>query len=250
MFLFKKIVAPLFLPLPICLLLFTAGLVLLWFTRRQKAGRVFVTAGTLILTFCSYDVVTKQFLRPLERQYPPLVLNEQTTSSVKWIVVLGGGVALDAHVPHMSRLSGASLARLVEGIRLHRELSEAKLLLSGSASEAEVMQRLAESLGVGKDRLVLDAESRDTEDQARMVRQIVKDDALILVTSASHMPRSMELFGKAGMRPLPAPTDYEALDSPRVGPSDFYPGSEAIHKAEAAIHEYLGRVWARLRGKA
>ena len=39
MFLFKKLVAPFLMPVPFFLALLLAGLALLFFTRRQKAGR-------------------------------------------------------------------------------------------------------------------------------------------------------------------------------------------------------------------
>ncbi len=48
MFLFKKLLAPFFFPLPLCLAFLGLGLMLLWFTRRQRAGRTLVTLGTLL----------------------------------------------------------------------------------------------------------------------------------------------------------------------------------------------------------
>jgi hypothetical protein len=40
MFLLKKIVAPLFLPLPVCVLLLGVGIGLLWFTRRGLSSTI------------------------------------------------------------------------------------------------------------------------------------------------------------------------------------------------------------------
>ena len=54
MFLLKKIIAPLLFPLTACLLLIGVGLVLLWFTRRQKAGKIFATSGFALLVVLSY----------------------------------------------------------------------------------------------------------------------------------------------------------------------------------------------------
>ncbi|MBW2649390.1 MAG: YdcF family protein [Deltaproteobacteria bacterium] len=92
-------------------------------------------------------------------------------------------------------------------------MPESRLVFSGGAvfdpvSEAEVMARAAEIMGVEGDRIILEEISRDTGDQARLVQKIVGDERFILVTSASHMPRSMVLFRKSGMEPIPAPTDY------------------------------------------
>jgi hypothetical protein len=45
MLLLKKIVAPLFSPLPFCIEILLLGLIVLWFTRKQKTGKVVVSLG-------------------------------------------------------------------------------------------------------------------------------------------------------------------------------------------------------------
>lgn len=253
MFVLKKIISAFLLPLPFCLLLIFAGLILLWFTRRQKAGKILVTAGTIILTLCGYEIFARQIIKPLERQYAPLAVNAEMQSSVRWIVVLGGGAAEDEYVPQTNQLSDASLARVVEGVRIQRNLPNAKLIFSGgsifgSPAEAEIMRVVAVALGVEGERMVLDTQSRDTEDQARIIRTIVGDEPLILVTSAAHVPRSVALFENRGMRPTPAPTDYEAFDKKQIGVGDFFPSASSLNTVNSAIHERLGLAWARMKG--
>jgi len=63
------------------------------------------------------------------------------------------------------------------------------------------------------------------------------------------MPRSVDLFAKLGMRPIPAPTDFLVKESPGLTPSKVFPTPEALGKAERAVYEYLGEWWAALRGK-
>jgi len=90
MFLLKKIIAPFFMPVPACLLLALVGLFCLWFTRKQKTGKVFVTISVLLLGFFSYGAVSDMLAKPLEQEYPPIT-DIQAYKGVKWIVVLGGG---------------------------------------------------------------------------------------------------------------------------------------------------------------
>jgi uncharacterized SAM-binding protein YcdF (DUF218 family) len=66
MFLFKKIVPQFLFPVPLVLELLLLGLALLWFTRRQRAGRVLVSAGTGLLLIFSNAFVSHLLLRPLE----------------------------------------------------------------------------------------------------------------------------------------------------------------------------------------
>lgn len=204
--------------------------------------------------------MSKIFLKPLEYRYPPFDSPTQikgvtaAPSPIKWVVVLGGGVTSDPRIPAISRLQDHSLERLVEGIHLYRELPGSKLVLSGGKifdviSVAEVMANAAQSLGVSQKDIVLEADSKDTEDEARLIQPIIGRDRFIIVTSASHMPRSMALFTKSGMNPIPAPADYDVYDTPRLSPGYFYPTATGLRSTERAMNEYLGLAWEKIRGK-
>jgi uncharacterized SAM-binding protein YcdF (DUF218 family) len=252
MFLFKNLVAPLLFPVPFGLLLLAAGLALLWFSRRQKTGKVLASCGFAVLLLLSYAWLSKPLLRSLEHQHP--AASEAALAGVKWIVVLGGGTSSDPSVPLTSRVSSTTLARLVEGIRLQRQVPGSRLLLSGSAvfaagSDAQAMAAIAAALGVPAASIVLDDASPDTETQAVNVARIVADEPFVLVTSAYHMRRSMQLFVKAGLKPLAAPAQYLAQINPGVSPVDFYPGPGGLFVAQIAESEYLGIAWSMLRGR-
>ena len=251
MFLFKKIVAPLFFPVTIVLLMLVLGLFLLILSHRKKTGKVFILIGALLLGAFSYEAVSEKLLKPLEDTYPPLI-HPVNMEDVRWIVVLGGGHTSGQKLSVTSQLSDLSLFRLVEGIRLHREIPKSKLLLSGGrvfdpVSEANVMAEVAVAIGVKKENLVLEEDSKETEDQARIIYGMIKQERFILVTSASHMPRSMTLFKKLGMHPIPAPTEYQVKEGWRIAPKRFYPTADGLMKAERAFYEYLGLAWIKMR---
>jgi uncharacterized SAM-binding protein YcdF (DUF218 family) len=253
MFLLKKIVAPLFFPVTLILGILLLGLFLVSLTRRRKTGKIVVLIGILFLGVLSYDTVSDKLLQPLEYSYPPL-LSVENIQNIKWIVVLGGGHVSDPKLPVTSQISGTSLVHLVEGIRLYRGIPESKLILSGGApferiSNAQVSADVAIAIGVKKQDLILEKVSKDTEDEARLIQQVVGRDKFVLVTSASHMPRSMALFKKLGMDPIPAPTDYLVKETQKMNPNNFYPRAENLYKAERAFYEYLGLAWAKLRDK-
>jgi uncharacterized SAM-binding protein YcdF (DUF218 family) len=259
MFLLKKHLSPLRLPVPFCSVLIIVGLILLWSTRKQKAGKLLLTVGSLLLILLGYGVSTSWLLAPLERRYQPILIASSVTSTdpsqpIKWIVVLGGGGSYSTQLPSPSQLSNASLTRLIEGIRLHRQIPGSKLILSEgnifqSGPVGEIMGQVAQDLGVSRSDFAMETQSQDTEDQAAMVLPLVGTERFLLVTSASHMPRSMALFRKLGMNPIAAPTDFESLSSDTWRPSAFYPSAGGLRKAELAVHEYVGLVWAKLRGK-
>jgi uncharacterized SAM-binding protein YcdF (DUF218 family) len=129
-----------------------------------------------------------------------------------------------------------------------------RLLLSGgsvfgSAPDAETMRSLAVSLGVEPAALVLDPASPDPETQAEVVRAQLGGEEFFLVTSASHMHRSVSLFRKAGANPIPAPTHFLMQRNRGVSPADFFPSSGGLRRAEAVTYEYLGLAWAKVRGR-
>lgn len=261
MFVLKKIVAQLFFPAPLCLEILIAGLILLLITKKQRAGKIVISVGTALFMFLSYPILSNTLLKRLEHRHPPLITNTASDFTpdgaippVKWIVVLGGGHTSDQKIPLTGQLSGASLFRLIEAIRLHNQIPGSRLIVSEGkvfdpVSGAETMAAVARSMGVKEEDIVLEADSRDTIDEARLIKPIVGDDAFILVTSASHMPRSMGMFRKLGMNPVAAPTDYAVKERQGVSPSDFFPDTSSFRKSENVIYEYLGLLWAKLRGQ-
>jgi uncharacterized SAM-binding protein YcdF (DUF218 family) len=259
MFLVKKIVALFFYPVGLCLGILILGLFCLWATRRQRLGRVLVTLGTVLLLLLSTSLISSWLLVPLEQRYPALLHPEtvswgsKDSTSPKWIVVLGGGHVSDPRLPANSQISATALGRVVEGVRLHKVIPGSKLLLSGGAvfdpvPEAEVMAQVAVLLGVKPQDIVLESDSRDTAEEAEIIASMIGREKFFLVTSAAHMPRSMALFKKRGMQPIPAPADFRAPNTQSSGLVRFFPGVWSLGQSQIALHEYLGLVWAWLRG--
>jgi len=252
MFMLKKIVAPFFYPVSLCLEFLLAGLALLWFTRRQRAGKVLVTLGSSLLVFLSFAFGADLLLKPLEGWYPPLT-RPPAEGPVPWIVVLAGGIKDDPKLPALGKLSQESLYRIMEGVRIQRELPGSRLVVSGGpvsgdAAEAAVMAEAAVGLGMAPEDVFQETASRDTEEQARLIQEIVGREKFILVTSALHLPRAMVLFRSRGLQPIPAPAGSRMAENTGSSPRLWFPRPENLQKSEAALHEYLGLVWAWLRG--
>ena len=237
--------------MPVCLFLCFTGLALLWWTQKQKLGKVLVTLGLLLLTALSYEPVSNALLGPLERQYPPYVKREGPPA--KYVVVLGGGHTSDPSLPITSQIGDESLKRLVEGIRIYRDNPGSKLVLSGgswldSDTDAGIMAKTARAIGMNDADIILESESRDTEDQARLLKPLLSTNQFILVTSASHMPRSMRLFNSQYLMGEAAPTEHMVRRG-GDGPSTYFPRGRRLQQAERAFYEYMAAVWLRLRSQ-
>ena len=252
MFWLKKWLGGLLMPLPFTLTLIVLGLLLLWFTRRQRLGKALCTLGTLLLILFSLRPVSMELLRPLEQQYPPFPAQQ----SVDFILVLGHGHVSDPSVPLTSQPISNAYARILEAIDLKRRNPQAKLVLSGNISSdpiscAEMYARIAEHYGIPRQEMILIEDAYDTHDEVSRYRAIIGDHPAALVTSASHMPRAMGLMRQAGLQVIPAPTDYMGRHPQRPIPSYGYlPEGRYLMYSETALHEWIGAIWHQLRNQS
>jgi uncharacterized SAM-binding protein YcdF (DUF218 family) len=253
MFLLRKIISTLLLPFNLCLALLLFGLMLVLLTRKQKAGKTLMATAALLLLCFSLPPVAEILTGSLESRFKPVSTESLSESSIRWIVVLGGGH--NSSRQSGSQLSSSSLARTIEGIRIYRMKSGRKLLLSGGTvfdpiPNAEAASQVAKSLGVKEEDILLETKSKDTEEEARFLASTIGQEKFFLVTSAIHMPRSVSLFKQQKMNPVPAPTDYAF----RVQNPHFLlrilPNATSLQQSERAMREYMGITWGRLRGRA
>jgi uncharacterized SAM-binding protein YcdF (DUF218 family) len=116
--------------------------------------------------------------------------------------------------------------------------------------EAVEMKELAVRLGVREDAILLDTASRTTYENAVQAKRILGPVAIVLVTSASHVPRASRLFRKQGLDVTPYPCGYLTREQPGSGwdgnPFDLIPQLEALQRSTIAIAEFMGMViyWA------
>ena len=262
MFYFKKFVTFLLSPLNLGLILALVGLFFLWFGkgRREREGKLLVTAGLFWICFFGLGPVAHSLMKPLEKPYLPKTKDGEISKDLQpapeFVVVLAGGHRADPGLPLSSNLGYPAMQRLMEGIILHRRFPESKLILSGGMlsfekKECETMNEMALALGVDPKNIILEGNSRDTRGQAEELRTVLKDRPFLLVTSANHMQRAMTLFKGQGMTPIPAPTAF-SISAFQEDPDGFkfpYPGLAYLGTSHRALHEHVGTLWAKLRGQ-
>lgn len=206
-------------PFNILWLLVVAG-VLCHFLKRASVSRILFLVSGIWFLMISTPLVPVWFLNSLEDQYEPVRVDQLSDPDAEYhIVVLGGGHGFDDRLPANSLLSLNALGRLNEGIRLHRQLPESRLILSGYSSsgkttQAEMLRNTALLLGVDEDKLLMQKEPGNTYEEAMIYSEkFGTEKPVILVTSAVHMPRSVIVFEKFGISPIPSPTNYRLRGS-------------------------------------
>lgn len=246
---FKRLVGSLLMPFPVALGLMSLGLLLIW--RKRRGGRVVALAGFAVLIVTSSQGIGNWAVHSLESKFPPL--KSAPADAPAFIAVLG-----NAHSPVLeqsatSRLNFLSQPRLVEAVRLARIVPHATLLLCGADSKThgahpDVLAQAAVELGIAGARLERIGPVYDTHDEILALRDRVGDESLILVTTAWHMPRALAMARRAGLNATPAPVGYEVPYSGGRPLAWFSFGPDGLERSTIAAREYLGLLWARLRG--
>jgi uncharacterized SAM-binding protein YcdF (DUF218 family) len=161
---------------------------------------------------------------------------------IKYIHVLGSGHHDDFSQPISSILTDDATKRVLEGVIIHKNTPNSKIIFTGyaghtSTSTAEINAKLALALGVKKEDIIINSQPKDTAQEAEFTKTLLGDEPFVLVTSATHMPRSMKLFESLGLHPI-RKVKVRYIIEPRVS---------SIYNAQIAMHEYLGMFYNNLR---
>lgn len=249
LFMLKKFLGGLFMPVPLLLLLLVWTVLLLLRKKTRWAGAIFASLATVLLFVGSYAPITNSIIAPLEQEYPAYQVE---TEPVDYVAVLGHSHVSSDTQPITSQLSPTGVVRVTEGIRIYRLNPGSKLIFTGYSAEdpvsyPEKSKQLALALGVPEADILTFDGPQDTAEEANLLAANFSGKKLVLVTTASHMPRAMLLCKAAGIQPTPAPTDH--LSKP-VQNKLLFPSAKTLAKAQYWAHEQLGLLWTKLIQKA
>ncbi len=219
--------------------------------RRKK--RSLITAAVLILFFTN-TFILDEFVRAWEISV--VKYGEEKHHDIG--IVLGGGVTYDKQKGRVGY--GHNMQRYTDAIDLYKRGIIKKILVSsGSGSmvydwkEADWIKKMYVQFGVAEEDVWVENRSRNTAENAQFTKQFLDSlqwqGSAYLITSASHMRRSMACFNKAGIKADPYCTNK--MTGPRVFYPDhlFLPNAFALVKWDALIHEWIGCVAYKVTGK-
>ena len=228
-FILKKIVSEFIMPLPIGIILAIIALVYLY-KNKYFISKIFLSISIVWIFLFSYAPFANMLLSPLENSYKKLL---SIPKNVKYIVYLGGD----------------QQARGWEVLRLYNKINNVKIITSGyqgrgNIPEAIKTANILKDIGIKSEDIIIHKKPQDTYQEALKIKEFLKDEKFILVTSAYHIKRAMMTFKKVGLSPIAAPSDFLIKDKDKAL---SLPRAYHLYKSKRAWHEYIGILWLKLK---
>jgi uncharacterized SAM-binding protein YcdF (DUF218 family) len=229
--------------------LLLALLGLLVMARRWLAGAILSLLGIGALWFLSCNAVGVGLAHSLLPQVRPVNVRGAEMANVQAIVILGGGVLGQAPEYGLAQPSAPTLERVRYGAWLARQTKKPLAFAGGvgwsagpnTTPEADVARTVLKD-DYGLELRWADSRSRDTAENATRMAQTMRGDRIqriALVTHASHMPRAVAAYQKAGFQVTPAPTGFAVPREREL--LEWLPSVHGLDLSRSVLREWLGR---------
>ena len=239
-------------PLGFGIALLLLGVLMRW-SGRARIGSGVVVLSLLWLWGWSMPWTSDALRAPLEGRYEHRLVEEVPKADA--VVILGGAFRSEDNWPYPA-VTGP-VDRYWHGARLYHAGRAGRVLMSGGSrrpgirTEAQSGAIFLMHMGVPEEHILLDNEARTTQQHVRHIAQLLDEQGLesfLLVTSAMHMRRAEAVFRADGLDPIPVATDFRVGENPPRGLRRVLPSATALGESTAAVHEYVGYWFYRVRG--
>ncbi|WFS03310.1 YdcF family protein [Rhizobium tumorigenes] len=209
-----------------------------------------VLFSILILTVSLFTTCGAVMVQSLEDRFPRPPGGDP--SDVKCLIVLGGGFANDVDTFRGGYEMIDAGDRFVEAIRLSHKYPNSRIIVSGGdgfitggfLGDAVISQRMFSAFGISQSRVLNDATSRTTFENAINTKTLLDANGFsncLLVTSGFHMPRSVGIFRHLGIEVVPWVVDYRTTGREHLRFDISQPETNASLLA-VAMKEWIGMI--------
>ena len=240
----NKILPLLFSPIVIVLFLTIMSVV---FRRR-----LLTLAAFFVLFAASLPIIANHALLLAQGDLVRLRPDEVPTREA--VVVLAGSLTYTQGTREPMPEWGGTIDRIFAGIELIKEQRAERIVFSSGEyssdeprTEGELARDLALTMGIAESQITLSSEAANTFEEARLIRALFDSarPAIILVTSARHVPRAKMIFERAGFDVTPFPVDID-ISRQRHWHELWLPEARALLKTDTAVRELLGQAYYRV----
>jgi len=183
----------------------------------------------------------------LEDQYQPIADLERYRG-YPVVMLCSGTSRLDSERGWVNQPANSGWERLLVATETAREVGGELFISGGGIQEpfAVTMNKVIERMGIELENITLETKSTNTYENLANLQDQLVDKPFILVTSATHLPRSMSVAEKLGLKAIPQPADF--VSSEIVGLRSFLPSTQAVQHWHVILHEFVGLLYYKLRG--
>jgi uncharacterized SAM-binding protein YcdF (DUF218 family) len=237
-FLISKTIGTMLIPSNLLITTGAFGLILIC-SRYSTLGRKLLIICVAGFVGCGFLPIGYLLLNPIEMRFPAW---SPRNGAPDGIVVLGGGIE-----------------RVIAAVKLSRQYPKIRVVYSGGnpdlvraddAAEADLAEPQLIGLGLERDRLLLDRQARNTQENAEFAKAIARTttgERWLLVTSAYHMPRAIGIFRKVGFAVEAYPLDHwKKRDELLPLHTTFW---DRVRLTDLAVREWIGLIAYRLAGR-
>lgn len=218
--------------------------------RRCARCAVMLSGILLLMVLLASPMFANRWLGTLEDQYPSAACAAEAQHSPT--VVLAGGINRGySNLSQVARLSDASKNRALGAASIVP--SNGLLFLSGGSllagfpTEADVMAELIRPMISSGVKLLTENDSTSTYTNAvsmgTLFDQMQLERKIVLVSSASHLPRAVAAFKQQGFEICAHSVDPR--QSQVYAWTGLLPMTSAIQKTSMAVHEWTGILYYR-----
>ena len=216
-------------------------------------SKKFTISGIIILLICSLPIVSKNLINYIEINYKPIQASNMDKADA--IIVLSGMIKpINTNNGYKYEFY-KSVNRFFAGIELFKNnkanfivFTRGKYPWSVGKPEGEYLKELAISYGIPENNIILTENVENTDQEAKAVKKLFpeKNTKLILVTSASHMPRALKVFQAADLEVIEYPVDFKS-NSNNFTLIDLIPSAGAFSGTSYFVREIIGRIYYKIK---
>lgn len=239
--------------------------------RKPHLCKRFLLLALADLLMVGWLPTSEVFLRAIEDAAPKVNLAQMSEKDFGGIIILGGAIEGGEIAVDRGEVSIYSAAeRATKAFELIRRYPDLPFIFSGFSgrlspkgmSEADAFKQLVAEQGLPDKNAHYENQSRNTYENivlmkpmmlalgAKGANQVDEADKLekpwLLITSASHMYRSLKIFQKQGIEVIPVPVDYQTGNQLRWDKFDLEDGVQNWNKV---MHEGVGLLAYWITGK-
>ena len=221
--------------------------------RLRRAGRLWLTLIAIFYIIASTRLGANLLLAPL-RHHTSYLTDAAAAQGASGVVLLNPGAdSYRARGQLLSSMAQESALRVIEAARVYRLLGDPVVIVVGGVIEqtdrpslGSIMAKGLVELGVPPGRIVIEPNSRNTRQHVENLKPYLERHNVrrfVLVTSPTHMRRSIAVFRAAGFDFV---TSAAADDSDLSGPGSdhiLWPDRENLDRVVYGGHEYLGLLY-------